>query len=53
MTGHTLGVVEQRSFRPFSRQVAVIGQGSWYIDEAHGPPSLGRMIDRQPRDIAT
>ena len=32
--------VERRPFGPTGRSVAAIGQGSWYIDDAHRPTAV-------------
>lgn len=32
--------MEQRPFGPTGRQVPVIGQGTWYIDDAHRPTAI-------------
>jgi len=35
--------VERRLFGPTARQVAAIGQGTWYIDEAHRPVAVAAL----------
>lgn len=35
--------MEQRPFGPVSREVPVIGQGTWYIDEAHRPTAVAAL----------
>ncbi|MEE7456018.1 oxidoreductase [Methylorubrum populi] len=48
--------MERRPFGPVSREVAVIGQGTWYIDEAHRPTAIAalrRGIDRGMAHIDT
>ena len=35
--------MERRLFGPTSRQVAVIGQGTWYIDDAHRPTAVAAL----------
>ena len=34
---------EQRPFGPTGRQVPVIGQGTWYIDDAHRPTAVAAL----------
>ena len=48
--------MEWRPFGPVPREVAVIGQGTWYIDEAHRPTAvaaLRRGLDRGMTHIDT
>ncbi len=35
--------MEQRPFGPVPRDVAVIGQGTWYIDDAHRPTAVAAL----------
>jgi diketogulonate reductase-like aldo/keto reductase len=35
--------MERRSFGPVQREVAVIGQGTWYIDDAHRPTAVAAL----------
>ena len=35
--------MERRPFGPVPREVAVIGQGTWYIDEAHRPTAVAAL----------
>ena len=35
--------MERRSFGPVPREVAVIGQGTWYIDDAHRPTAVAGL----------
>lgn len=35
--------MEQRPFGPVPREVAVIGQGTWYIDDAHRPTAIAAL----------
>lgn len=35
--------MERRPFGPVTRKVAVIGQGTWYIDDAHRPTAVAAM----------
>lgn len=35
--------MEVRPFGPVSREVAVIGQGTWYIDDAHRPTAVAAL----------
>ncbi|KST56955.1 oxidoreductase [Methylobacterium sp. GXS13] len=35
--------MEQRPFGPVPRAVAVIGQGTWYIDDAHRPTAVAAL----------
>ncbi len=35
--------MEQRPFGRVAREVAVIGQGSWYIDDAHRPTAIAAL----------
>lgn len=35
--------MERRSFSPVARDVAVIGQGTWYLDDAHRPTALAAL----------
>ncbi|MET3709517.1 diketogulonate reductase-like aldo/keto reductase [Sphingomonas trueperi] len=35
--------MERRPFGPVPREVSVIGQGSWYIDEAHRPTAVAAL----------
>jgi diketogulonate reductase-like aldo/keto reductase len=35
--------MEQRPFGPVPREVAVIGQGTWYIDDAHRPTAVAAL----------
>ena len=35
--------IEQRPFGPTGRAVAAIGQGSWYIDDAHRPTAIAAL----------
>jgi diketogulonate reductase-like aldo/keto reductase len=35
--------MEQRPFGPARREVAVIGQGTWYIDDAHRPTAVAAL----------
>jgi diketogulonate reductase-like aldo/keto reductase len=35
--------MERRSFGPVPREVAVIGQGTWYIDDAHRPTAVAAL----------
>lgn len=35
--------MEQRAFGPVPREVAVIGQGTWYIDDAHRPTAVSAL----------
>ena len=35
--------MERRPFGPVPRDVAVIGQGTWYIDEAHRPTAVAAL----------
>ena len=35
--------MEQRPFGPVPRKVAVIGQGTWYIDDAHRPTAVAAL----------
>src|SRR5688572_10152490 len=35
--------MEQHQFGPASRSVAVIGQGTWYIDNAHRPTAVAAL----------
>lgn len=40
MISQTLQGMERRPFGPVPREVAVIGQGTWYIDDAHRPTAM-------------
>ena len=35
--------MERRPFGPLSREVAAIGQGTWYIDDAHRPTAVAAL----------
>lgn len=35
--------MERRQFGPVPREVAVIGQGTWYIDDAHRPTAVAAL----------
>jgi diketogulonate reductase-like aldo/keto reductase len=35
--------IERRLFGSLLREVAVIGQGTWYIDDAHRPTAVGAL----------
>ncbi|MGB9643725.1 MAG: aldo/keto reductase, partial [Stellaceae bacterium] len=35
--------MERRRFGPTKREVAVIGQGTWYIDEAHRASAVAAL----------
>ena len=35
--------MEQRPFGPVPREVAAIGQGTWYIDDAHRPTAIAAL----------
>ena len=35
--------MERRPFGPVPREVAVIGQGTWYIDDAHRPTAVAAL----------
>ena len=35
--------MERRPFGPMPREVAVIGQGTWYIDDAHRPTAVAAL----------
>ena len=35
--------LDRRQFGPLSREVAVIGQGTWYIDNAHRPTAVAAL----------
>ena len=35
--------MERRRFGPDDRDVSVIGQGTWYIDDAHRPTAIAAL----------
>ena len=35
--------MERRPFGPVPREIAVIGQGTWYIDDAHRPTAVATL----------
>jgi hypothetical protein len=43
--------MERRRFGPTKREVAVIGQGTWYIDEAHRASAVAAL--RRGLDLPT
>lgn len=43
MTAPSSGRMEQRPFGPVEREVALIGQGTWYIDDAHRPTAVAAL----------
>ncbi|HYI39196.1 MAG TPA: aldo/keto reductase [Allosphingosinicella sp.] len=43
MMSQALQGMERRPFGPVPREVAVIGQGTWYIDDAHRPTAMAAL----------
>lgn len=43
MMSRALQGMERRPFGPVPREVAVIGQGTWYIDDAHRPTAVAAL----------
>ena len=43
MMSQALQRMERRPFGPVPREVAVIGQGTWYIDDAHRPTAVAAL----------
>lgn len=36
-------IIERRPFGPVAREVSLIGQGTWYIDDAHRPTAVAAL----------